>query len=99
MDDGDIAVKLDLSNAFNSLYRDRMLASVYEILHDLAAYCFQVYAKKSTLKFDGYTGQSRVDSQQGDSLRPLLFRLPLQLTLLQLGSPLSFGYLDDLTPG
>ena len=30
MYDGDIVVKLDLSIAFNSLYRDRMLASVYD---------------------------------------------------------------------
>ena len=83
MDDGDIVVKLDLSNAFNSLYRDRMLASVYEILPDLAAYCFQVYANESTLKFGGYTVQFRVGPQQGDPLGPLLLCLPLQPTLLQ----------------
>ena len=37
--------------------------------------------------------------QQGDPLGPLPFCLPLQPTLLQLTSPLSFGYLDDLTLG
>jgi hypothetical protein len=99
MDDDNIVVKLDLSNAFNSLYRDRMLASVIEILPDLAPYCFQSYAEESTLKFGGYTVQSRVGPQQGDPLGPLLFCLPLQPILLQLVSPLSFGYLDDLTLG
>ena len=60
MDDDHIEVKLDLSNAFNSLYRDCMLASVIEILPDLAPYCFHAYAEESTLKFGGYTVQSRV---------------------------------------
>jgi hypothetical protein len=40
-----------------------------------------------------------VGPQQGDPLGPLLFCLPLQPILLQLVSPLSFGYLDDLTLG
>jgi hypothetical protein len=99
MDDDHIVVKLDLSNAFNSLYRDCMLASVIKIIPDLAHYCFQAYAEESTLKFGGYTVQSRVGPQQGDPLGPLLFCLPLQPILLQMGSPLSFGYLDDLTLG
>src|SRR6218665_2935560 len=54
MDEHHIVVKLDLCNAFNSLYRDRMLASVFEILPDLAPYCFLAYAEESILKFGGY---------------------------------------------
>src|SRR6218665_224071 len=76
-----------------------MLASVSEILPDLAPYCFLAYAEESTLKFGGYTIQSRVGPHQGDPLGPLLFCLPLQQILLQMGSSLAFGYLDDLTLG
>lgn len=98
MDENHIAVKLDLCNVFNSLYRDHLLASVYEILPDLTPYCFQPCAQEST-KFGGYTIQSPLGPQQGDPLRPLLFCLPLQPILLQMESFLYFGYLDDLTLG
>ena len=40
-----IMVKLDISNAFNSLHRDSMLSSVDEILPELAAYCHLAYAE------------------------------------------------------
>src|SRR6218665_31169 len=76
-----------------------MLASVFEILPDLAPYCFLAYAEESTLKFGGYSFQSRMGPQQGDRLEPLLFCLPLQPIVLQAGSSLAFGYLDDLTLG
>ena len=99
MDDEQIVVKLDLTNAFNSLHRDRMLLSVAEILPDLAPYCFQAYAEESILQFGNFTIKSRVGPQQGDPLAPLLFCLPLQPCLLETRSPLSFGYLDDLTLG
>src|SRR6218665_288544 len=99
MDEHHIVVKLDLCNAFNSLYRDRMLASVFEILPDLAPYSFLAYAEESTLRFGGYTIKYRVGPQQGDPLGPLLFCLPLQPILLETGSSLAFGYLDDLTLG
>jgi len=92
-------VKLDISNAFNSLHRDNMLASVDEIIPELAAYCHLAYAESTSLQFGRFVIQSQEGSQQGDPLGPLLFCLPLQPILTQLSSPLTFGYLDDLTLG
>ena len=92
-------MKLDISNAFNSLHRDSMLASVDEIIPELAAYCHLAYAESSSLQFGRFTILSQEGSQQGDPLGPLLFCLPLQPILNGLRSPLAFGYLDDLTLG
>ena len=99
MESGSIIVKLDISNAFNSLHRDSMLASVDEIIPELAAYCHLAYAESSSLQFGRFTILSQEGSQQGDPLGPLLFCLPLQPILNGLRSPLAFGYLDDLTLG
>ena len=54
-------VKLDISNAFNSLHRESMLSSVDEILLELAAYCHLAYAE-----FGKFTVLSQKGSQQGD---------------------------------
>lgn len=99
MNPDSILVKLDLSNAFNSLHRDSMLASVNEVIPELAAYCHLAYAEPTSLRFGSFTVQSQEGAQQGDPLGPLLFCLPLQSILTQLESPLTFGYLDDLTLG
>ena len=99
MQEGSVVVKLDFSNAFNSLYRDRMLSSVSDTLPELLPYCNLAYAETSDLKFGRFSLRSEVGPQQGDPLGPLLFCLPLQVTLLNLQSPLVLGYLDDLTLG
>jgi Reverse transcriptase (RNA-dependent DNA polymerase) len=99
MDSGSVVVKLDISNAFNSLHRDRMLKSVDEFIPELAAYCHLAYADATTLQFGKFTILSQEGPQQGDPLGPLLFCLPLHSTLTRLQSPLAFGYLDDLTLG
>jgi hypothetical protein len=49
MDDESIFVKLDFSNAFNSLYRDQMLPSVFTILPELAPFCSLAYSEPSNL--------------------------------------------------
>src|SRR5918995_3404919 len=94
-----VLVKLDFKNAFNSLYRDRMLAALDELLPELTPYCRLAYAESSDLRFGRYTIASQVGPQQGDPLGPLLFCLPLQPILQELSSPLVLGYLDDLTLG
>ena len=99
MDAESVFVKLDISNAFNSLHRDRMLSSINTLLPELAPYCHLAYAEASQLKFGKYTIQSMVGPQQGDPLGPLLFCLPLQPALLNLTSPIAFGYLDDMALG
>lgn len=99
MEPDSVFVKLDISNAFNSLHRDRMLSSVNSLLPELAPYCHLAYEEPSKLKFGSYTIYSRMGPQQGDPLGPLLFCLPLQPALLKLTSPLAFGFLDDISLG
>jgi hypothetical protein len=99
MDKDCILVKLDISNAFNSLCRARMMSAINELIPEIAPYCYLSYAEESQLKFGTYSIQSGVGPQQGDPLGPLLFCLPLQPTLLKLSSPLAFGYLDDISLG
>ena len=65
---GSIMVKLNISDAFNSLHRHSMLASVDEILPDLAANCHLAYAEARFLQFGKFTVQSQEGSQQGDHL-------------------------------
>jgi Reverse transcriptase (RNA-dependent DNA polymerase) len=99
MDTDSILVKLDISNAFNSLSRTRMMTAVNDLIPEIAPYCHLAYAEMSQLQYGTYTIQSRVGPQQGDPLGPLLFCLPLQPILLKLSSPLAFSYLDDISLG
>src|SRR5688572_33179166 len=94
-----ILVKLDLSNAFNSLHRDSMLMSVEETIPELAAYCHLAYAEATCLQFGSFTIKSQEGPQQGDPLGPLLFCLPLQSILTRLLSPLGFGRSEERRVG
>src|SRR6218665_3543130 len=93
-----VLAKLDFKNAFNRLYRDRMLAAQDKMFPELTPYCRLAYAEASDLRFGRYI-ISQVGPQQGDPLGPLLFCLPLQPILLSLSSPLVLGYLDDISLG
>jgi len=92
-------VKLDFSNAFNSLRRDAMLKAVADKVPDLYAFCHAAYSCNSVLKFGSHSVLSSEGVQQGDPLGPLLFCLTLQPALQSLSSPLEIGYLDDVTLG
>src|SRR6218665_2703648 len=91
MDTDSIFVKLDISNAFNSLCRVRMMSAVNSLIPEIAPYCHLAYAEKSQLQYRSFTIQSEVGPQQGDPLGPLLFCLPLQPILVKLSPPLVFG--------
>src|SRR6218665_2899923 len=92
-----ILVKLNLSNAFNRLHRDSTLVSVNEVMPELAAYCHLANPDIHTIRQFHRTIAGRCTARR--PLGPLLFCLPLQSILTQLESPLTFGYLDDLTLG
>ena len=94
-----VCIKLDFSNAFNSLYRDCIQDRVNELIPEISSYCFLSYAEASILQFGEFQLSSQVGPQQGDPLGPLLFCLPLQKVLVSLSSPLAFSYLDDVTLG
>ena len=75
MTDDKMLVKLDFSNAFNSIRRDIMLKTVAAELPELYKFCHLSYGSTTTLKFGGDLICSEEGVQQGDPLGPLLFSL------------------------
>jgi hypothetical protein len=94
-----VLVKLDFSNAFNSIRRDVFLTAVANILPDIYRFCHIAYQPTSILKYGSQEIDSQEGAQQGDPLGPLLFCLGIQSLLTSLASNLAFGYLDDVTLG
>ena len=94
-----VVVKLDFSNAFNSLHRSDMLLAIQTRIPALYAYCHSAYSQPSVLYHGPYTLLSQEGPQQGDPLGPLLFCNTIQPLLSSLCSDLKLGYLDDVTLG
>src|SRR6218665_780341 len=94
-----VLVKLDFTNAFNSLRRDVMLKAVRETIPELYPFALQAYSAPSILRFGHLLLQSETGPQQGNPLGPLLFSLPLQPMLQALESELKIGFIDDITLG
>ena len=81
-------VKLDFSNAFDSLHRDVMLDEVLEKIPGIYKFCHLSYSKPSELVYSGLAIHSREGPQQGDPLDPLLFCGTIHPLLLSLTSEL-----------
>jgi hypothetical protein len=99
MQDSWVLVKLDFSNAFNSLHRRAILDAIATRVPHLYRYCYTAYAAPSSLLFGDFEISSEEGIQQGDPLGPLLFCLCLQPILESIIAPLRIGYMDDLTFG
>ena len=84
-----IIVKMDISNAFNSLHRDYMLESVSEMIPELNKFCHLAYNEHSILQFGEFCLTSHEGSQQGDHLGGLLFCLAIHSILRSTTSPLT----------
>ena len=99
MPDSHVVVKVDYSNAFNSLRRDLMLQSVASAVPGIYRFCHLSYSQPSILKFETRTILSQEGPHQGDPLGPLLFCLSIHQHPLRLKSELVAGFMDDLTLG
>jgi hypothetical protein len=99
MPDDHCVVKLDFSNAFNSLHRDVMLVAVLEKVPGIYKFCHSSYNKPSELVYGGYTIYSKEGPQQGDPLGPLLFCGTINPLLQSLVCKLKLAYMDDVTLG
>ena len=96
---GQAVVKLDFSNAFNSLHRSTMLNAVALHIPEIFKFCHSAYGEPTVLKFNSRFISSQEGVQQGDPLGPLLFCLAIHPILTSLSSDLVVGYLDDITLG
>ena len=94
MPDGFVVAKIDFTNAFNSLHRDRMLHSVAERVPRI----YRFYHLCYSLKYETRIILSREGPHQGDPLGAVLFCLSIHPDLERLKSELVAGFMDDLTP-
>ena len=92
-------VKLDFSNAFNSLHRDVMLTAVAESVPEIYKLCHLSYDSSSTLSFNNHTISSLEGVQQSDPLGPILFCLSIHPLLLSCESKFKIAYMDNITLG
>jgi len=92
-------VKLDFSNAFNTLRRDSMLEAVAVSLPHLMPFALSSYAEPSILWLGENTISSEEGVQQGDPLGPLFFCVTIQPLLANSGCEFVAGYLDDIGLG
>ena len=92
-------VKVDFSNAFNTLRRDTILEAVGTHFPELLPFASSTYDESSRLHFGKFTFSSSEGAQQGDPLGPLYFCLAIHSLLSSLESEFVCGYLDDITIG
>ena len=95
----EVILKLDFKNAFNTIWRDKMLNAVRSLVPEIAPFVHSAYGEPSTLFWGQQTLSSREGVQQGDPLGPLLFCLTIHELCTQLESDLCLFYLDDGTLG
>ena len=96
MDTCQAVVKLDFTDAFNSIRRDCMLKALCLSLY---AFVYSAYANPSNLPWGDKTITSAEGLQQGDPMGSLLFCLVLHQQSLQLELDFKAHYLDDVTLG
>ena len=94
-----VVAKLDLTNAFNTVYRSAMLREVFRRFPAAAPLVSQAYSQPSPLHLGSTRFMSSRGVQQGDPLGPILFALAVDPAIQTLGSPLNLWFLDDGTIG
>ena len=99
LEPGSAVVKLDFSNAFNALRRDKMLEAVQALAPAIYPFVHSVYSAPSDLLWGDKSITSSEGVQQGDPLGPLLFCLTIHRHCTQLTSEFCVSYLDDITIG
>ena len=90
-----ILVKLDYTNAFNSISRSEMILTVKEKYPHMLPFILQCYGTKSFLCYGNEIILSEEGVQQGDPLGPLLFCLLIQPIVESIQSDMNEWYLDD----
>lgn len=90
--EGNILIKLDIRNVFNTLERDVLSRELKKHIASLLPFLHQVYSHPSNFYFDDNLIISQVGVQQGDPLRPLIFSLAIHKVITEIKSPFSVWY-------
>jgi len=90
-------IKLDFTNAFNTIRRDDVAASLASWMPELCSFFRSTYEEASILKMGNATIRSEEGLQQGDPLAPIYFCFGIHAHLSNLDCPIAIGYLDDVT--
>ena len=93
-----VALKLDFTNAINTVSRDAVLSAIRDPFPALARWATWCYQQPTRLQFDDQVVDSCTGVQQGDPLGPLLFAAalqPLAQDLRNAGLDIAVHYLDD----
>ena len=99
MQQGQLFLKIDFRNAFNTLRRDSILEAVARYFPELLPFTLSTTGHTSNLQFGDYLLHSAEGAQQGDPLGPLYFCLAFKELLESVRSELVLGYLDDVAMG
>ena len=92
-----LMVKLDFTNAFNSIRRDWMLEQVAQHAPYLYKMAYQAYTEQTSLFNDDLQLSSCSGVQQGDPCGPALFCFAIKGLVEELQSGCTLWYLDPLT--
>ena len=68
-----------------------------EVIPELYKFCHLAYNEHSILQFDEFCLTSQEGTQHGDPLGDLLFCLAIHPILRSTTSPLTIGFMDDIT--
>lgn len=96
---GEVVLKVDVSNAFNSVHRGALLSHIKEKIPTTYQFLWQCYSSPSKLLYKTNVLDSSVGCQQGDPLGPAIFSLAIHPSIKDLNSKLNIWYLDDGTLG
>lgn len=91
-----VFVKLDFSNAFNTVRRDLILQKTAITLPEIYRFIHASLTCNSQLSFNNHIVLSSEGAQQGDPLGSLEFCESIQDTLLQTISDVTLAYIDDV---
>jgi Reverse transcriptase (RNA-dependent DNA polymerase) len=99
MTPGQVFMKLDFKNAFNTLRRDTILEAVSRHFPEMLPFASSTLTTASVLQFGKFSISSEEGAQQGDPLGPLYFCITIHDVIRSLRSELILAYLDDVTLG
>lgn len=91
----DCLIKLDFTNAFNTIERNSFLSIIHSRYPSIHNFVYSNYHSESNLYLNDNIISSRSGVQQGDPLGPVLFSLALCSITHSLNSPFNAWFLDD----